>query len=204
MTTTAAVEVEAPATDAKRRRSLREVLRDRRDRRRAAWRLFKKRWPQIRHEVLPWVRRFVMNIVIAGWVFAAVETYLAAEGEGMTFWEGFFNGPWWGIVTGTTTGYGDLYPNSIPGKWLAVYLMLSSIGLQTITIIKGTEVMVKNPHLYSHAEQEREEAKSDLSLAINMRMAEFPGVPFDPKSLPEYTRLEKALLAVETEERADA
>lgn len=38
------------------------------------------------------------------------------------------NGIWWSFVTATTVGYGDAYPVTIPGKFLAVFLMVTGIG----------------------------------------------------------------------------
>lgn len=38
------------------------------------------------------------------------------------------NGIWWSFVTATTAGYGDAYPVTIPGKFLAVFLMITGIG----------------------------------------------------------------------------
>lgn len=36
---------------------------------------------------------------------------------------------WWSLVTITTVGYGDLYPKSIEGKFVAALLMLTGIAL---------------------------------------------------------------------------
>lgn len=38
------------------------------------------------------------------------------------------NGIWWSFVTATTVGYGDTYPVTTPGKFLAVFLMITGIG----------------------------------------------------------------------------
>jgi voltage-gated potassium channel len=36
---------------------------------------------------------------------------------------------WWGVATITTVGYGDLYPTTIEGRFVAVALMIGGIGL---------------------------------------------------------------------------
>jgi voltage-gated potassium channel len=36
---------------------------------------------------------------------------------------------WWGIVTLTTVGYGDVYPVTVAGKVLASVIAISGIGL---------------------------------------------------------------------------
>ena len=45
--------------------------------------------------------------------------------EGMTFMDGM----WWAFVTSTTVGYGDISPSTIPGRAIAIILMISGIGL---------------------------------------------------------------------------
>ncbi|WP_042222732.1 potassium channel family protein [Oceanobacillus manasiensis] len=40
-----------------------------------------------------------------------------------------FDGIWWAIVTGATVGYGDFVPLTIPGKMVAITLILSGGGL---------------------------------------------------------------------------
>lgn len=58
-----------------------------------------------------------LTIILLG----AVGIHLA---EGMSF----LNGIWWSFVTATTVGYGDAYPVTVPGKFLAVFLMVTGIG----------------------------------------------------------------------------
>jgi voltage-gated potassium channel len=36
---------------------------------------------------------------------------------------------WWAFVTTTTVGYGDISPSSMPGRVIAVILMITGIGL---------------------------------------------------------------------------
>lgn len=58
-----------------------------------------------------------LTIILLG----AVGIHLA---EGMSL----SNGIWWSFVTATTVGYGDTYPVTTPGKFLAVFLMITGIG----------------------------------------------------------------------------
>lgn len=48
----------------------------------------------------------------------------------------FFDGLWWSLVTITTVGYGDKFPQSVAGRIFAMLLMLSGIALTTL--ISGT------------------------------------------------------------------
>lgn len=120
----------------------------------------KQKWPELRRQVGPWLALFLGNIVATGWLYSLVEKV------------GPIEGPWWGIVTGSTTGYGDLYPQSTAGRGIAAYLILSSIVIDRVMSAKIVTVMVEEPNLYSHLEQEREEVKSDLILALLARLAE--------------------------------
>ena len=43
---------------------------------------------------------------------------------------------WWSIVTTTTVGYGDISPSTLPGRIIAVILMIFGIGL--ISMLTGT------------------------------------------------------------------
>ncbi|MFD1066487.1 potassium channel family protein [Oceanobacillus locisalsi] len=40
-----------------------------------------------------------------------------------------FDGIWWALITGSTVGYGDFIPETIPGRLLAAFLVLSGGGL---------------------------------------------------------------------------
>ncbi len=44
--------------------------------------------------------------------------------EGLTFWDSL----WWCFVTLTTVGYGDYFPVTLPGRIMAIILMVSGIG----------------------------------------------------------------------------
>ncbi|SFA89499.1 voltage-gated potassium channel [Lentibacillus halodurans] len=58
---------------------------------------------------------------------------IVAGGTVVTFTEpnidSFADGLWWAIVTTTTVGYGDISPDTIIGRIVAVILMLAGIGI---------------------------------------------------------------------------
>ena len=56
----------------------------------------------------------------------------------------FSDSLWWGLVTVTTVGYGDIVPASIFGKWLAVLLMLVGIGTIGMLTSALTNFFVKD------------------------------------------------------------
>lgn len=41
----------------------------------------------------------------------------------------FWSGVWWATVTASTVGYGDISPTTVPGRIIAVVLMIVGIGL---------------------------------------------------------------------------
>lgn len=73
--------------------------------------------------------------------YVTLITILLIFSAGMTFcWieygcisiQGIFQGVWWAITTVTTVGYGDLYPQSMWGRILAVVVMIIGIGFVAI------------------------------------------------------------------------
>jgi len=47
----------------------------------------------------------------------------------------WIDGMWWAIVTLTTVGYGDYSPESIAGRWVAMFVMAGGLG--TVAILTG-------------------------------------------------------------------
>ena len=45
------------------------------------------------------------------------------------------DGMWWAIVTLTTVGYGDFAPDSIAGRWVAMFVMAGGLG--SVAILTG-------------------------------------------------------------------
>jgi voltage-gated potassium channel len=75
-----------------------------------------------------WRRGVVTVVLISGLVIVAGGTGLRLI-EPQTVRGGFVDGIWWAIVTASTIGYGDIAPNTLWGRVIAVMLMLSGIGL---------------------------------------------------------------------------
>jgi voltage-gated potassium channel len=66
------------------------------------------------------------TILIGGSLFSLVEPGDEAN---------WIDGIWWAIVTLTTVGYGDYSPQSVLGRWIAVFVMAGGIG--TVAILTG-------------------------------------------------------------------
>ncbi len=74
---------------------------------------------------------FFAVVIFGGLITYLIESLMEA---------GNFSSPldalWWGMVTLTTVGYGDFFPESMPARLLAVLMMLS--GMVIASILSGT------------------------------------------------------------------
>jgi hypothetical protein len=66
-------------------------------------------------------------VVLAVWC-ACSFAYAILEGKGP------IEGLWWGVVTGSTVGYGDYYPSSTAGRAVGAVLIVSMMVLIPIAI----------------------------------------------------------------------
>ncbi len=73
-----------------------------------------------------------LGLLITAWlgimVICSAGLYLAEKGVNEAI-ESPLDALWWGIVTLTTVGYGDVYPRTVEGRIAASILMLLGIGL---------------------------------------------------------------------------
>lgn len=118
--------------------------------------------------MIPAVRAFATatNVRVsdaADWVFAAgrpfrllklvVINWAVCSGlYSLVEHRGPIEGGWWGLVTGSTVGYGDQYPASTLGKGIAAWLIVSSIV--GIALLTGQVSGWCNRDAWTHAEQE--------------------------------------------------
>lgn len=103
-----------------------------------------------------------------GYVLLATTTLIVLGGIGVWIAEpeigSIGDGIWWGVVTTTTIGYGDIAPKTIAGRLIAVVLMI--VGIGTIGMLTGSIATFflgqraeeqqrarPNPHLAHVAEQ---------------------------------------------------
>ena len=64
---------------------------------------------------------------------AGIEITLAERGEPGATIQTVGDGFWWAITTLTTVGYGDIYPTTTEGRFIAVGLMVSGICVLGVT-----------------------------------------------------------------------
>jgi voltage-gated potassium channel len=82
----------------------------------------------------------------------------------------FVDSLWWALITATTVGYGDSYPNTTGGRFVAVTLVLGMI-LFLIPMITASiaSKLIVNRDAFTHEEQE--EMKLML-MEINKKLGE--------------------------------
>jgi len=82
----------------------------------------------------------------------------------------FVDSLWWALITATTVGYGDSYPNTAGGRFVAVTLVLGMI-LFLIPMITASiaSKLIVNRDAFTHEEQE--EMKQMLK-EINKKLGE--------------------------------
>jgi hypothetical protein len=71
--------------------------------------------------------RLLVGLIVGIWVACSL-AYAVLEDKGPV------EGLWWGIVTGSTVGYGDFYPSSTAGRGIGAVLIVSMLVLLPIAI----------------------------------------------------------------------
>ncbi len=82
---------------------------------------------------LPFVRRLFDRLntaVLYSLIVMVVCSWIVLKSDGPAQgYDNMWDALWWGIVTLTTVGYGDLTPTSAAGRWAGVVLMIAGLAL---------------------------------------------------------------------------
>lgn len=90
--------------------------------------------------------RMLVAVIVAIWC-ACSWTYALIEDKGP------IEGLWWGIVTGSTVGYGDFYPETTAGRFIGAVLIVSMLVLVPIAIGHVIARLVQDRNEFTHEEQ---------------------------------------------------
>jgi voltage-gated potassium channel len=97
---------------------------------------------------------------------------------------------YWAVTTGTTTGYGDISPETLVGRLIAMWLMISSVALVAVATGQIAAALVQDPHLFS--DEEQEEIKDDNKDQILMLCMIMEHLGLDvPECVEEYHNKER-------------
>jgi len=98
----------------------------------------------------------LLAVTVIVFASAALELTFERHSVGPTAIHDFGGSLWWAIVTVTTVGYGDKVPMTGPGKFVAVALMLTGIGLIGVLTATVASFFVQQQHSEELAEMKEQ------------------------------------------------
>ena len=140
--------------------------------------------------------RRLATAVLADWVLCS-GAYSLLEDKGP------IEGLWWGIVTGSTVGYGDFYPDSTAGRGVGAFLIVSMWVLALVAGAHLAAALVHTRDDFTHEEQEEAEALArENNALLRALLAHDQGADRLTSVLDAHQRREADRLAAEQEHPA--
>lgn len=96
----------------------------------------------------------------------------------------FADALWWAATTMTTVGYGDTYPVTDDGRWVAVALMVAGVALLGSVTATFASWLVGRVSTQTSREDELVAALARLEAKVDA-LSSVPGRPEDPGSAPD-------------------
>lgn len=84
----------------------------------------------------------ITNVIVCGEIFAALEHH------------GPITSVWWGVVSGSTTGYGDYAPKTTLGRLVGMWLISTSILLVAVGTAQLSSKLIVDRNVFTNEEQE--------------------------------------------------
>jgi voltage-gated potassium channel len=91
--------------------------------------------------------------------------FAAAEGSEVSTWDGL----WWSVTTMTTTGYGDVVPQTGLGRAIAIVVMLSGIGFIAILTAALAERLVRRRVIQETEIVAKDVEDSEAAVVLELR-----------------------------------
>jgi hypothetical protein len=109
---------------------------------------------------------------------AILVVFLACSGAyGLIEHHGPVESMWWAVVTGSTVGYGDQYPETTAGRGVGAFLIISMVILVACATANLTARLIPDPHQFTDDEQRDVFERLDRIENLIRQQTSAPGKP---------------------------